>query len=348
MLVDNQLIEVKWGKRNKRWYESQGIQFTNFGDRFYVTPYQLPKGSKALVNFMCDYCQKTFPVKLQNYFRHQKLCFGEYKCAECYRKHINEFSLNVRQNKIYNKIKEQCVKFGYELITSKGNINNVDSLIEYKCKLHGNQKRRAHLFMYGDHICPECNVENKKLTVDEVVKRIECRGAVLTNKDDYIDTTTKNLQISCTNCNKIFITSFNSFYYTRYGNAQCCPECSKSESAGERKIKMFLEDNNIDYIYQKSFDDCRDKNMLPFDFYLPDYNMCIEYDGEQHFQPVAFKGCSEQEKNKSFELVQMHDNIKNQYCKDNDIRIVRIPYYDYDNIENIIVTHLNKSHEDIV
>ena len=70
---------------------------------------------------------------------------------------------------------------------------------------------------------------------------------------------------------------------------------------------------------------------LPFDFYLPNYNICIEYDGEQHFKPIKYFGGQ-----KAFQSQQQKDEIKNKYCQDNKIKLIRISYMDYDNIEKIL------------
>ena len=104
-----------------------------------------------------------------------------------------------------------------------------------------------------------------------------------------------------------------------------CPKCN--ESKGERKISHWLNNHNITYISQKRFDDCRDKLALPFDFYLPDYNIAIEYDGEQHYRPIEYFGGKEH-----YDKVTKHDRIKDDYCKSNNIDLLRIPYYA--NIEN--------------
>ncbi|MGM9530581.1 zinc-ribbon domain-containing protein, partial [Intestinibacter sp.] len=104
-----------------------------------------------------------------------------------------------------------------------------------------------------------------------------------------------------------------------------CPNCQ--ESHGERHIRQWCEKNSIIYIYQKTFDGCKNIKNLPFDFYLPDYNLCIEYDGEQHFRPVDFSGKGEEWALNQFEKIRLHDEIKNQYCKKNNIHLLRIPYY---------------------
>lgn len=75
---------------------------------------------------------------------------------------------------------------------------------------------------------------------------------------------------------------------------------------------------------------------LPFDFYLPSYNIVIELDGEQHFKPVRFGGISHKEAIEQFKIRKLHDKIKNQFCKNNNIRLVRIPYYNIKEIPNII------------
>lgn len=99
-----------------------------------------------------------------------------------------------------------------------------------------------------------------------------------------------------------------------------CPQCN--ESSGERQVRQWLNKHNIKYEYQKPFKDCRDILPLPFDFYLPDFNIAIEYQGGQHYKPVERFGGEEK-----FKLQQKHDNIKRQYCKNNNIKLLEIPYF---------------------
>ena len=101
-----------------------------------------------------------------------------------------------------------------------------------------------------------------------------------------------------------------------------CPMCNVS--IGEREVKYYLINHNISYIYQHTFDDCKNKKALPFDFYLPDYNACIEYDGEQHFRPVEYFGGED-----GFMRRQHNDKIKTTYCKLNNITLLRIRYDQY-------------------
>ena len=93
------------------------------------------------------------------------------------------------------------------------------------------------------------------------------------------------------------------------------------QSKGEMYIKELLTQYNIKFIKQKRFKECKNKRTLPFDFYLPDYNTCIEYDGEQHFRPIDYWGGEEK-----FKINPLNDQIKNDFCKNNNINLIRISY----------------------
>lgn len=72
---------------------------------------------------------------------------------------------------------------------------------------------------------------------------------------------------------------------------------------------------------------------LPFDFYLPDFHVVIEADGEQHYFPVDFGGLGSEIANEQFHNNQKHDAIKTQYCKTNQLQLIRIPYWERDSLE---------------
>jgi hypothetical protein len=96
-----------------------------------------------------------------------------------------------------------------------------------------------------------------------------------------------------------------------------------TESRGEKLIDKILTNKNIEYVRQKKFSDCVSKRgkicrKLPFDFYVPDYNVCLEYDGRQHFEPVYGE--------EQLEIQKFIDNLKDEYCKENGINLIRVPY----------------------
>lgn len=98
-----------------------------------------------------------------------------------------------------------------------------------------------------------------------------------------------------------------------------CPVCQ--ETSGERKVRQHLEKNKIKYEFQKTFKDCKDINALPFDFYLPEYNTAIEFNGQQHYESVEYFGGEEK-----FKTQQKHDQIKRDYCNKNNIKLLEIRY----------------------
>lgn len=117
-----------------------------------------------------------------------------------------------------------------------------------------------------------------------------------------------------------------------------CPVCK--ESKGEKCIRGYLEKNNIEFEQECKSNNCKYKNFLRFDFYIPKYNLCVEFDGEQHYKARDFFGGQ-----KSFELTQKRDKIKNKYCSDNKINLIRIPYWELENIDNILDEELDRLRE---
>lgn len=118
--------------------------------------------------------------------------------------------------------------------------------------------------------------------------------------------------------------------------------CGCILSRGEEKISQLLRDNNIIFETQKTFLNCKfpDSNYPAyFDFYLPDYNCIIEYDGIQHFQ-YRKNGWNTKE---NFLKTQEHDKYKNKYCYNNNLILIRIPYIHFNNlkIEDLLPTSSN-------
>lgn len=108
-----------------------------------------------------------------------------------------------------------------------------------------------------------------------------------------------------------------------------CPICSGS--FGEFRIRKFLTKQKIKFTPQMRFSECKDKKLLPFDFFLPVQNLVIEYDGIQHFEPVKyFGGVPAYIKNIK------HDLIKTKFSAERGMKLLRISYVQFDNINNIL------------
>lgn len=188
----------------------------------------------------------------------------------------------------------------------------------------------------SDGLCYDCGQkkakEHIKLSMEEVTKRINSvNNNKLLNPSEYIDNSTINLKILCGECNKnIFITSLANYEYNQKIR---CGTCSQRISVPERTTRNILEKYDIKYLPEYKFKDCKDKRPLPFDFYLPEYNILIELDGEHHYHP---KWGDEQLK-----YIQNHDKMKNEYCENNNITLIRIPFWEFDNLEKILIEKLN-------
>ena len=194
---------------------------------------------------------------------------------------------------------------------------NSNTKIKIICPIHDEFKQIARNHSSGSG-CKKCN--NEKLKYNQ----LDTNQFIINSKNihgdfydysnvNYINGHTK-VEIICPKHDRFFQKPSN-----HVNMGQGCPICQ--ESKGERKILHILKDNNINYIKQKIFKSCKHKKHLPFDFYLPDYNLCIEYDGKQHYESVEYWGGE-----KEFKNIQIRDKIKNKYCKDNNIKLVRIKY----------------------
>lgn len=176
-------------------------------------------------------------------------------------------------------------------------------------------------FKSNGHRCKFCVGNNIRNDYDYIKETFEEYGYTLID-DEYINNTQK-LNVICPQGHNTYIS------WTLFKMGVRCQKCNCS--SGESEIAKVLDDNNIHYIVQYFFKDCRDKKALPFDFYIPDKNICIEFDGEQHYKPCSKFGGED-----GFNIRKKHDEIKNKYCKDNGIDLIRIPYFDFKNIRKII------------
>ena len=108
-------------------------------------------------------------------------------------------------------------------------------------------------------------------------------------------------------------------------------------------IQQFLEKQKIEY--KPEYTVHIDGKYYRYDFYLPQYNLFIEYDGQQHYEIVRFNGDNVEQNELDFKKTQEHDQIKTRYCEENHINLLRIPYWESKNIETIIINHLQRLNE---
>jgi len=120
---------------------------------------------------------------------------------------------------------------------------------------------------------------------------------------------------------------------SRRASGHGCPKCLISK--GQLEVERVLKSHNINYETEKTFDGCKFKILLRFDFYIPGLNLLIEYDGQQHFDPIKYFGGE-----KALKITQKRDKIKNKFAKENNISLLRIPYYSFNEIDEIICENI--------
>ena len=115
-----------------------------------------------------------------------------------------------------------------------------------------------------------------------------------------------------------------------------CRECSKKNIIGEKRISSILDDLGISYENPKAFDDLKDVQKLSYDFYLPNLNLLIEYNGIQHYKEIPFFHRDPF----AFHRQLHHDWLKRKYAKDHNMELLIIPYYEFENLDKILIDKL--------
>jgi len=189
--------------------------------------------------------------------------------------------------------------------------------------------------------CPRCSVitqadqkrKSHKIFVKEIYDLVGDEYDVL---GEYMGSFT-NILIRHNTCNNTYEVTPHSFL-----TGTRCPKCKSLSSKGEKIIKRILDQLNIYFIPQKHFNGCRNKHTLIFDIYLPKENICIEYQGIQHFEPIDFSGRGEKWAKQQLKESKKRDGIKKNFCKLNNIELLEIPYWENNNIELILIEKLIK------
>ena len=195
--------------------------------------------------------------------------------------------------------------------------------IKIKCTKCGNYfTATPRSFLSRGRGCPTC-YGSHKLTQEEFVSRAR---TVHGDKYDYSESDYQGIDTKL----KIICPKHGEFWQTPYQHINLkngCPNCNSSK--GELMVMRILENHNINFVHDKACLPCLG-DLRP-DFYLPDYNLVIEYDGIQHFQPSEGFGGEE-----AFRETQARDQLKNKLCEENGIKILHIPYTSED-VEKIIL-----------
>jgi len=239
--------------------------------------------------------------------------------------------IGIRSTKV-EFIKKAELRHGNKYDYSKVEyINNYTKIIII-CPIHGEFEQAPvdHLRTGGCRLCSNKKMANTKmLTVDQFKEKA---NKIHNNKYDYSDLlyigNQGNIKIGCP-LHGTFEQKANN-HMQGYG----CPSCNSSK--GELLIRDYLISKNIKFEEQKRFNNCILNKPLPFDFYLPNHNLLIEFDGVAHFKPTTFGGMSlGKAKDKLIEQKE-RDQIKSSFAENNNIALIRISYLKIKNIEKIL------------
>lgn len=213
---------------------------------------------------------------------------------------------------------------------------NSDTKVMVKCKICGYKWGITPSHIYSGRGCPKCAQERKRnifaKSHDEFKNELHDINPAISVIGHYVNSKTK-VECMCKICGRRW-----SAIPINLLKGKGCPRCAASN--GEKKIEAWLYENNIKYIPEMKFDSCKFKRSLPFDFYIPDLQMCIEYDGPQHFKAIRYSDMTLEDSERVFNEQKQRDCIKEKYCSDNNISLIRIPYWDFDNINSILEKHL--------
>ena len=238
-------------------------------------------------------------------------------CYDCY---IEKSRL--QQTDFINRLIE---KYGNDKFDFSETIYvNMRTETTIKCKKHGTNITKIAKYIIGGVRCEECYLENRRNNFLEISTKVH-ENCYDYSEMNYINNST-DIRIICKKHGPFYQSPDN------HTMGKGCWKCNISKS--ETFIEKYLNNKNIIFISQKRFDDCKYNKKLPFDFYLPEYNMCIEYNGEQHYKSVDFWGGE-----KDYEKRILRDKIKKQYCIKNNIKLLVIKYCD--NIEEILERNFN-------
>lgn len=241
--------------------------------------------------------------------------------GEFVRKSRCKYCVVEKRKLTYQEVKKYLESFGYELLSTEY-ISNSDKIL-IRCP-EGHEYEMVYASFQQGRRCKYCS-GNVKMTYQEGVEFLQSYGyKMLTSEKDF-DGASKPVLLQCPHNHKPYYQSITIFKCNHR-----CPMCN--ESKGERRIREALINSNVHFIPQKKFDNLLGvKNgLLSYDFYLPDYNILIEYQGEYH------DGSALNQTAEGFKFQQEHDKRKREYAEYNNIRLLEIWYWDYDNIEEIL------------
>ena len=262
------------------------------------------------IEFECLTCGGIFEAQPSNILNEK---YGCAKCANTFKKTHEEFLSTIQNDNI--EVLDRYV--------------NNKTKIRYICKKHNYQGEVLPKSFSGKYVCPVCAGINQK-TTEEFKREMRQINNDIEIIGEYVNNYTK---IKC-RC-KIHNIEFSTKPTHLLENVGC-PVCNKSK--GEKEIAKILNLHSVDFIPQQKYQDLFGVGggLLSYDFYLPKYNLLIEYQGQFHDGNITGNYQTEE----MLSIQQEHDRRKRNYAKDHNIELLEIWYWDFDNIGKILESRL--------
>lgn len=298
----------------KRVFDEVGEEYSILSD--YVD-------TNTPVEFKHVVCGTTFKMKPISFFKSQTKCSNK-DCKHKIHAKINE-----------DKFAKRVDSLGYII---KSEYLGIDEMMIFECKkCHTNFKLNKASKIYESvetSHCPNCSSIERILSFAD--KFTQAFNNMFGDEFEIVseykgcDNPIKILHKRCGNISEYYRASrtLTDYLYP----CKCC-----NITKGEKSIMNYLDNNSIIYEHQKKYDNLFGVNngYLSYDFYIERENLLIEFQGKQHYEAIEDFGGQEY-----FEIQQEHDKRKHQYAKDNNIKLLEIAYWDFENIEEILSREL--------
>ena len=266
-----------------------------------------------------------------------------FKCTKCGNTHVGYYN-NIVVNgsspctKCSKNVRYRTENFEryYKILNEKGltidgEITKVNKKYNFRHSECGESfTKQLSDILYNDQGCPKCAIKNRCILNEDDARNKLSESFNLEIHGEYINTTVES-DLKCKKCGLIFKDKIRNVFMRKdkYG----CPSCScfLNKSMGETKILEYLRKRGISFSLQKTFENMVHKSNLKYDFFLDEYNLAIEFNGVQHYEPVEYFGGE-----KYLMELKEKDEIKIRYAHENKINLLIIKYTEINEIEKII------------
>ena len=289
---------------NKKTHEYFVLEL--IGKGIFYEPLDRYVDSKTKIRFKCDKCGNIWKASPTN------ILSGK-GCAQC-KKTNAKLRFQMGKDEFLRKVSDASPNI--KILETDDYTYRGESLAT--CTVHGITWRVLNATLIKGCGCKQCGIEKTRKkrarTQEDFEREVSLVSPHIEVLGKYINARTK-IKVRCRLHDETYLVTPD-LVLNGTGN---CAKCTMT--SGEYKVANYLDSKGYKYITQHMFKDNKEISNKRFDFYIPSINTCIEYDGIQHYEPVFNFGGEN-----TFKYTKKNDAIKNKYCKDKKINLIRVPY----------------------